>query len=209
MKRLPIGSRLIRGIHERLLQDMRGTDQHPGEFRTIQNFVGRSQDPREARFVPPPPGRVPELIADLERYIHLPSEERRIARLARLALVHYQFETIHPFRDGNGRVGRIVVSSAHNSVELAGRLVALRVAYHQTAQDKRWPSACLALIDALFEHPVLTIRQVEQRVGVTTPTASAHLKKLEDAGMIGEFTGRQRNRRYLALELLRLTHPTT
>jgi Fic family protein len=261
MKRLPIGSRLIRGIHERLLQDVRGADQYPGEFRTIQNFIGRSQDPREARFVPPPPGRVPELIADLERYIHLPSEERSIARLARLALVHYQFETIHPFRDGNGRVGRIliplllqqedpsdpplylsayfeshrqdyydlmlavsqrgaytewiefflkgVVSSAHNSVELAGRLIALRAAYHQTAQDKRWPAACLALIDALFEHPVLTIRQVEQRVGVTTPTASAHLKKLEDAGMISEFTGRQRNRRYLALELLRLTHPIT
>jgi Fic family protein len=239
---------------------VRGADQHPGEFRTIQNFIGRSQDPHEARFVPPPPSRVPDLVADLERYIHVPVEERRIARLARLALIHYQFETIHPFRDGNGRVGRIliplllqqddptdpplylsayferhrqdyydlmlavsqrgaysdwiefflraVVESAQSSVELANRLIALRASYHRVAQEKRWPGACRDLIDALFEHPVLTIKRVEERVLVTTPTASSHLKKLEDSGMITEFTGRLRNRRYLALELLRLTHPS-
>lgn len=261
MKHLPISARLIRGIHERLMRGVRGADQYPGEFRTIQNFIGRSQDPREARFVPPPPGRVAELIAELERYIHLPTEERYLARLVRLALIHYQFETIHPFRDGNGRVGRIliplllqqddpsdpplylsayfeqhrqdyyelmlavsqrgaytawiefflraVVASAHSSVELANRLIALRARYHQIAQEKRWPAACLVLIDALFEHPVLTIKQVEERVAVTTPTASTHLKKLEEAGIIAEFTGRQRNRKYLALELLRLTHPSS
>jgi Fic family protein len=260
MKRLPISARLIRGIHERLLRDVRGADQYPGEFRTIQNFIGRSQDPHEARFVPPPPGRVVDLIADLERYIHRPLEERRLARLARLALIHYQFETIHPFRDGNGRVGRIliplllqqddpsdpplylsafferhrqqyydlmlavsqrgayakwigffleaVVESAQSSVELAHRLIALRATYYRVAQEKRWPAACLVLIDALFEHPVLTIKRVEERISVTTPTASAHLKKLEEAGMITEFTGRQRSRKYLALELLRLTHPS-
>lgn len=70
----------------------------------------------------------------------------------------------------------------------------------------KWPAACLSLIDALFDHPLLTIKRVEELTSVTTPTASAHLKKLEGAGMVEEYTGRQRRRRYLAMELLRAIH---
>jgi len=93
---LPVSARLIRGIHERLLRGVRGGEQQPGEFRNVQNFIGSSQDPHQARFVPPPPERVPELITGLERYIHTEPEQRSLVRLARLALVHYQFETIPP-----------------------------------------------------------------------------------------------------------------
>lgn len=255
---LPISSRLMRGIHERLLAGVRGGDQQPGEFRNVQNFIGNSQDPHQARFVPPPPELVPGLIADLERYIHLHPEQRSLVRLIRLALVHYQFESIHPFRDGNGRVGRILIplllkmddpadpplylsaifeqhrreyydlllavsqrgafsqwiefflaaihESAQEAVELAGRLFQLRTTYHQIARDKKWPATCLVLIDALFERPLLTIKRVEELTQVTTPTASAHLKKLEEAGIVQEYTGRPRNRKYLAQDLLRTVH---
>ncbi len=252
---LPVSSRLVRGIHERLLLGVRGGDQQPGEFRNVQNFIGSSQDPQQARFVPPPPERVPELITALERYIHTAPEQRS---LVRLALIHYQFESIHPFRDGNGRVGRILIplllktddpadpplylsaffeqrrreyydlmlavsqggafadwieffltavtESAQGAVDLAGRLFQLRTKYHELTQSQKWPAACLVLIDALFERPLLTIKRVEELTNVSTPTASSHLKKLEDAGIVKEFTGRQRNRKYLALDLLRAIH---
>src|SRR5690606_4606360 len=98
--------------------------------------------------------------------------------------------------------------NAQNAVDLAGRLFHLRSAYHQTAQDKKWPAACLTLIDALFEQPLLTIKRVEQLASVTTPTASAHIKKLEEAGIVREYTERQRNRKYLAYELLTAIHGT-
>ena len=81
---LPISSRLIRGIHERLLEGVLGKDEQPGELGNLQNFIGSSQDPLAARFVPPPPDRVPALIGALERYIHTPPEQRALVRLMRM-----------------------------------------------------------------------------------------------------------------------------
>ncbi len=105
---LPICARLIRGIHRRILRGARGENRAPGQFRKIQNWIGPPGCTREeATYVPPPPGRVAKLLADLERFIN---EDERFPVLIRAALVHQQFESIHPFLDGNGRVGRLLVT---------------------------------------------------------------------------------------------------
>jgi Fic family protein len=103
-----IAGPLLREAHRRLLTGVRGDRERPGEYRDAQNFLGSSGDIRAARFVPPPPRDVPALMADLERYVH--EELPALPDLVRAAIAHYQFETIHPFRDGNGRIGRLLVT---------------------------------------------------------------------------------------------------
>lgn len=97
---------LIREMHQILLRDVRGQDKTPGAYRTVQAHIGRTGDIREARFVPPPPHLVPDCMEQLERFIQ---DDVSVPRLARLAMVHYQFEAIHPFADGNGRIGRVLI----------------------------------------------------------------------------------------------------
>jgi Fic family protein len=99
---LPLSLRLIRELHKVLLEGVRGSDQTPGEFRKIQNQIGWP-----ARFVPPPPEHLDEALSAFEKYMHSTDS---FDPLVRSFLVHYQFETIHPFRDGNGRVGRLLLS---------------------------------------------------------------------------------------------------
>lgn len=105
MSSLPLSLRLIRELHEVLMEGVRGADQRPGEFRLIQNQIGRP-----ARFVPPPPLHLAEALDSLEKYFH--TADSAFDPLVRAFLTHYQFETIHPFRDGNGRVGRLLLSLA-------------------------------------------------------------------------------------------------
>jgi Fic family protein len=93
-------------MHHRLLSGVRGRERMPGEFRTTQNWVGGPGSTIEsAGFVPPPPEELPALLADWERYAH---EELEVPLLIQNALLHYQFETLHPFLDGNGRLGRLL-----------------------------------------------------------------------------------------------------
>ncbi len=103
---LPISNRLIREVHEILLSRGRGAGKSPGEFRRSQNWIGGTR-PGNARFVPPPPHRVAEAMGALERFVHDPKAP---PPLLKAALWHVQFETIHPFLDGNGRVGRLMVT---------------------------------------------------------------------------------------------------
>lgn len=103
---LPLSMRLLHETHRRLLQGVRGEGKSPGEVRRSQNWIGGSR-PGNARFVPPPPQRLAELLSDLERYIH---DEDSLPPLVRAGLVHVQFETIHPYLDGNGRIGRLLIS---------------------------------------------------------------------------------------------------
>ena len=106
MGELPLGARLIREMHRRLLAGVRGRERMPGQLRTTQNWVGDSGSTIEtARFVPPPPEELPSLLTDWERYAH---EDVEVPRLVQNALLHYQFETLHPFLDGNGRIGRLL-----------------------------------------------------------------------------------------------------
>lgn len=105
---LPICTRLILEMHEILLGGVQRKAGRPGHFRTAQNAIGRHGDAfSEARFVPPPASVVPDLIANWETYVN---QESVVPRLARFAIAHYQFETIHPFDDGNGRIGRLLAA---------------------------------------------------------------------------------------------------
>lgn len=110
MKRLqegfPLSGRLIRDVHGVLLSRGRGSGKLPGEFRRSQNWIGGTR-PGKAHFVPPPPQEIPACITALERFLH--DESSRYPVLLRAALAHVQFETIHPFLDGNGRVGRLLI----------------------------------------------------------------------------------------------------
>jgi Fic family protein len=107
---IPISSRLIRQIHEKLMLGVRGGDKRPGEFRQSPVWIGPKGTPIEqAIFVPPPWQEVEAAIAALEQYVHVPEEQADPA-LIRVALAHAQFETIHPFSDGNGRIGRLLIT---------------------------------------------------------------------------------------------------
>lgn len=103
----PISLRLIREIHDILLSKGRGSTKQPGEFRRSQNWIGGTR-PGNALFVPPPPENVLDLMSDLEAFIH--AETVEIPSLIKAGLVHVQFETIHPFLDGNGRLGRLLIT---------------------------------------------------------------------------------------------------
>lgn len=98
----PISLRLIKDLHGVLMDGVRGSDRAPGEFRRLQNQIGRPP-----RYVPPPANLVPELLTNLERYLHA---DEGLDPLVRAFVAHYQFEAIHPFMDGNGRVGRLLLA---------------------------------------------------------------------------------------------------
>jgi len=107
LDKLPISNRLIRKVHEQLLQGVRSERKQPGEFRRSQNWIGGASL-ADAVFIPPPHREVPELMGDLELFLH--NEDVFISDLIRVAIAHYQFETIHPFLDGNGRTGRLLIT---------------------------------------------------------------------------------------------------
>jgi len=103
----PLSNRLIREIHGILLSRGRGSEKSPGKFRRSQNWIGGTR-PGNAAFVPPPPGLVPQCMSDFERFLH--DERTDLPVLVKVGLAHVQFETIHPFLDGNGRVGRLLIT---------------------------------------------------------------------------------------------------
>ncbi|WP_164841607.1 Fic family protein [Sinorhizobium meliloti] len=107
MRQLPLSLRLIREMHQRLLDSGRGGRRSPGEFRTSQNWIGGTR-PGNAMFVPPPANEVMTCLGDWERFIH--EETPSIPPLIKAGLIHVQFETIHPFLDGNGRLGRLLIT---------------------------------------------------------------------------------------------------
>ncbi len=104
---LPISARLIKEMHQTLMQGVRGEHKQPGEFRLSQNWIGGTS-PSNAIYVPPVFQEVPSLIGDIENFIHTPV--CNMPDLIKIALIHYQFETIHPFNDGNGRTGRLLIT---------------------------------------------------------------------------------------------------
>ena len=108
LQTLPVSVRLIREIHKRLITGVRGAQHRPGELRTTQNWIGPSGCTlNEATFVPPPPSEAPRALGDWERFLH---DEHQMPFLIKAGLAHAQFETIHPFLDGNGRIGRLLIT---------------------------------------------------------------------------------------------------
>ncbi|MCP5060467.1 MAG: Fic family protein [bacterium] len=104
---LPLSLRLVRELHARLMDGVRGGDAHPGEFRRVQNWIGPPGcGVEDATFVPPPRNELPQLLGEWESFLH----DRTLPPLVQIALAHHQFEEIHPFLDGNGRVGRLLIT---------------------------------------------------------------------------------------------------
>ncbi len=120
LRTLPLSARLIKYIHKILMKGVRGEHKQPGEFRTSQNWIGGSNI-SDAIFIPPVHTEIVELISDIEMFIHKPKVQ--LPDLIKIAIIHYQFETIHPFNDGNGRVGRLLITLYLVSVGLLKRPV--------------------------------------------------------------------------------------
>lgn len=129
---LPLSIRLLRDTHRLLMQGVRGEDKKPGEVRRSQNWIGGTR-PGNAHFVPPPPDEVPEALSALERWLHGDSE---LPPLVRAGLAHAQFETIHPFLDGNGRIGRLLIALLIEHWGLLDRpLLYLSLAFRRNQQE--------------------------------------------------------------------------
>jgi len=259
LRDLPISLPLIRELHRVLLSGVRGEKHEPGEFRRTQNFIGSrgSRSIEEARFVPPPVPQMHECLDDLEKYLHDAAVELPI--LIQLAVAHYQFEAIHPFRDGNGRVGRLliplvlvarerlddpllylsayfernrddyvdlllavsqrgawlewvkffltgVVESASEASSQAESMMQLRQEYHRRFQADRSSAKIIRLVDELFQTPSITIKKAAKVLDLTHQGAANNIHKLEDAGILREVTGRTRNQRFVAGEILRFLY---
>lgn len=132
---LPISVRLFREIHAKLMQGVRGSRLTPGELRTSQNWVGPAGCTlNEAAFVPPPPPEVPQALGDLERFLHRDTD---LPLLVKIGLAHAQFETIHPFLDGNGRVGRLLITFLLCQREVLGKPV-LYLSYYFKRNRQRY-----------------------------------------------------------------------
>ena len=253
IKERPLATSLILGLHERLLSGVRGKH-HAGRFKDHINGIGRNsqQDLKDAIIVFSPPQEAPGLVAELERYIHSDNLE---PKLVQCALVHYQFETIHPFGDGNGRVGRLLIilqlmhlellsapliypsvyfertrdeyyrrlqavrtSGAWNewieyfvrgikkqceeTIAFTQNLLNLRARLQREIPHVRRRASMLAVLEAFFEYPVLTPKQISENAKISVGAARTALNELEQIEIAREITGKKKGRVYACDPLL-------
>jgi Fic family protein len=251
----PLSLRLLKEMHGILLSSGRGSTKQPGEFRRSQNWIGGTR-PGNALFVPPPPQHVLDLMSNLEAFLH--ETDSGLPPLIKAGLAHVQFETIHPFLDGNGRLGRLLITLYlceqgildEPLLYLSLYLKSHRATYYALLQEVRehgqWEGwleffltgvrdvakqaheaarsissifaedaekiaelgrgapAAQALHAILQKRPLLTIGTAAELSGVTFPTATAALERLQALGIVEEITGKARGRvfvyrRYLSL----------
>ncbi len=144
----PISARLIREMHARLLERGRGSSKQPGEFRRSQNWIGGTR-PGNAHFVPPPHTEVGACIAQLEKFVH--DDSGHLPRLVKVGLVHSQFETIHPFLDGNGRIGRLLITLLLCDYGMLGEPLLYLSLYFKEHRDEYYRLLDQARIDGDWE----------------------------------------------------------
>jgi Fic family protein len=180
---LPISVRLLCDAHRRLLDGVRGAGKQPGELRRSQNWIGGSR-PGRAIFVPPPPDQVPGLLADLERFIHDPAPT--LPPLVRVALVHAQFETIHPFLDGNGRIGRLLIAAlveqwgllSEPLMYLSGHLKQHQSAYYRHLSAIRTEGDWEGWVAFFLEGVVAAAQQAEGNIVALASLINADRRRL-------------------------------
>lgn len=239
---MPLSLRLIRETHAALMTGGRGGRQTPGEFRRTQNWIGGSR-PSNARFVPPPPHELMRVLGELEIFV----AEHNTTPIVKAGLAHAQFETIHPFLDGNGRLGRLLITMilcAEGALTQPFLYLSLyfkqyRDEYYQALQRVRtegdwegwmayylegidWTArqalatttellelfrvdrervsstvrsaATLRVYEELQKKAIVSIRRVTEALGITVPTATAALMRLQEMGIAREITGRSYGR---------------
>jgi Fic family protein len=206
LDRLPVSVRLIREIHEVLMRGVRGGRLAPGELRASQNWIGPGGCTlAEAAFVPPPPHEVPQALADLERFLHA---EGPPPALVQVGLAHAQFETIHPFLDGNGRVGRLLITFLLTEKRLLARPV-LYLSHYFKRHRAEYYERLHAVRDAGDWEGWLDffLRGVAEASREATATAAAILRMREDyRAKITERFGRAAGNGHRIMEKL-FDHP--
>lgn len=250
---LPVSSRLICEIHGILMKGVRGEHATPGLMRDRQNWIGPPGCTLvDATYIPPSISDMQVCFSDLEKYIHSKPKE---PILIQTALVHYQFEAIHPFADGNGRVGRLLITfmliekgllsqpilylsdfferyretyyelllsvsqkgdwrgwlmfflrgilqQSEDALSTIQKLLALKDEYEEIAREPKVPKAVNPLIDYLFGKPVISISELVKAWESSFPTVQRGVDYLIEKGKLREITGRQRNRLFVADEIL-------
>lgn len=187
---LPISVRLLCDAHRLLLDGARGAGKQPGELRRSQNWIGGAR-PGRAVFVPPPPDQVPGLLADLERFIHDPAPE--LPALVRVALVHLQFETIHPFLDGNGRIGRLLIAALLEQwgllpeplVYLSGYLKQHQAEYHRRLSAVRTDGDWEGWVGFFLDGVEAAATEAERGIVAMASLINADRKRLLAAPRVG------------------------
>ena len=254
---LPFSCRVIREMHKQLLTGVRGEENRPGAFRDCNVYLGdRTLGARKARFVPPPHGDpVVNALSDLEKFVN--EEHADIPPLFVIALTHYQFETIHPFRDGNGRIGRVLISrslvkeglldhpvvymsayinehkqryvdllrdisrkggqawsdwigfvlaairtQALDAIWRSEKLIALRDDFYNRLKEKELPARFFTVVDQLFAMPAINVSEIVKQTGVSKPTATKDIERLEQLKILVEYTGKERDRDWLARDII-------
>ncbi|MCI0692180.1 Fic family protein [candidate division KSB1 bacterium] len=255
VKALPISLRLLRELHQWLMEGVRGERATPGEFRRSQNWIGRPGCTlNNATYVPPPVNKMHEALDAFEKYLHAGNE---YPPLVRLAFIHYQFEAIHPFLDGNGRIGRLLISlllmhwnllplpllylsafferhredyydlllavsergawrewalyflrgveeQAQSASSKARQLQDLQLKWREQLQRARVSGLAFGIADFLFQVPILSAREVQDRFKVSHPAAVQAMQRLEKMGILQEATGKPRNRIYIASAIMQI-----
>ncbi|MDY0073706.1 MAG: Fic family protein [Thauera sp.] len=183
---LPISVRLLCNAHRLLLDGARGTGKQPGELRQSQNWIGGTR-PGNAVFVPPPPERVPELLSNLERFIHDRQDGRdELPPLVKIALIHAQFETIHPFLDGNGRIGRLLIAALLEHWQLlneplmylSGYLKQHQAEYYRRLSIIRTEGDWESWVSFFLEGVAVSAAQAEQSIIAVASLIAADRRKL-------------------------------
>jgi len=179
----PLSLRLIREIHEALLSKGRGSTKQPGEFRRSQNWIGGTR-PGNAVFVPPPPENVPQLLTDMERFIH--DGVTDLPPMVKVALIHAQFETIHPFLDGNGRIGRLLITAlfehwgllAEPLMYLSGYLKKHQAEYYRRLSNIRSDGDWESWVTFFLEGVCVAAADAEQSIIEVASLVAADRKRL-------------------------------